>query len=252
MTTLHELSHYLHTALQSDSFSDYCPNGIQVRGQEQIKRIVTGVSASMALFEGAQACSAELILVHHGLFWNKDSRVVDGMLKNRLKWLLERDVTLMGYHLPLDAHPEWGNNAQILKRLGLVNSEPFGGYKGNTISYVGHYSEPQTIEQVSEQFENLFGGEPLILPFGPKQISRVAVCSGGASDLVHEAATVGADLYLTGEPSEPAYHVAQEMGIHFAACGHHRTEMFGVQAVGEHLAEKFGLDHTFINIPNPI
>ncbi|MEG3641143.1 Nif3-like dinuclear metal center hexameric protein [Magnetococcus sp. PR-3] len=252
MANLSEIENYLRETLESDRITDYCPNGVQVRGSDTITRVVTGVSACQALFEAAVAVGAQLIVTHHGLFWNKDSRVVEGMLKARLKLLLEHDITLMGFHLPLDMHPELGNNAQILKRLQLDPGEPFGQYKGSALSRIGRWNDTLSVEQVKRRLEQVFGGEALFLESGPKRIHKVAVCSGGAPELIHEAVAAGADLFLTGEASEPVYHVAREMGIHFVAAGHHRTEMFGVQALGETLADKFDLEHSFIDIPNPI
>ncbi|ABK42552.1 protein of unknown function DUF34 [Magnetococcus marinus MC-1] len=252
MANLTEIETHLRNILQCDRIDDYCPNGVQVRGGHNITRVVSGVTACMALFEAAVAVNAQLIITHHGLFWNKDPRVVEGMLKHRLKLLLEHDITLMGFHLPLDMHPELGNNAQILNRLQLIAGEPFGVYKGSALSKMGHWEQSLSLDQVQQKLQKLFGGEPLVLPYGPPNIRKVAVCSGGAPELIHEAVTAGADLFLTGEASEPVYHVAREMGIHFVAAGHHRTEMFGVQAVGERLAQTFSLEHTFIDIPNPI
>ena len=178
--------------------------------------------------------------------------MVQGSRKARLKQLLDHDLSLLAYHLPLDAHPELGNNIQIVQRLGLRAVQPFGGYRGATLSFIGEAEPACGIEAFRERVTGLFGGRPLVLPFGPAAIRRVAVCSGGAPEMVREAKAAGADLFLSGEASEPLFHFAREEAIHCIAAGHHRTEMFGVQALGDHLAGRFGITHRFIDIPNPV
>ncbi|MBF0448608.1 MAG: Nif3-like dinuclear metal center hexameric protein [Magnetococcales bacterium] len=243
---------YLDELLNAARFSDYCPNGMQVLGRKQIKRVMTGVSGSQELIKAAVSWQADLILVHHGILWDKDPRVVRGSYKKRLQLLLTYDLNLMAYHLPLDAHPKLGNNAQILEKLQLIQDQPFGLYRGHPLSFVGRAEQPILINDFFKRVTKCFGGKPLILPFGPKKIQRVAVCSGGAPELIREARECGADLFLTGEASEFVYHYAKEEKINFIAAGHHRTETLGVQAVGQVLQETFGLTHRFYNIPNPI
>ncbi|MBF0296794.1 MAG: Nif3-like dinuclear metal center hexameric protein [Magnetococcales bacterium] len=252
MIHLTELERFLTETLRSAAIADYAPNGVQVRGRETIHKVVGGVSACLDLFSAAEEAAADLILVHHGMVWNKDSRVVEGQFKTRLQFLLSRELTLMAFHLPLDMHPELGNNAMILKRLHLQPIAPFGLYHGNFLSFLGENAMDETCDFFVRRVKDLFGGEPLVLPFGPERIKRVAVCSGSAPELIREAKSVGADLFLSGEASEPVYHFAREERIHFIAAGHHRTEMFGVQAVGELLARQFGIAFQFIDIPNPI
>ncbi len=252
MVPLNEIETYLNGLLGSERFRDYVPNGVQVRGERPIGRVVSGVSACMDLFQAAVAAKGDLILAHHGMFWDNDPKVVQGALKRRLKFLLDHDLSLMAYHLPLDAHAELGNNAQILKRLALQVEGPFGDYRGQSLSFMGHWHRARPFETVRGEIQALFGGEPLVLDHGPKQVKRVAVCSGGAPDLIREAVATGADLYLTGEATEYVFHIAREEGIHFIAAGHHRTETLGVQALGEALATQFGLEHQFIDIANPI
>ncbi|MEO5364015.1 MAG: Nif3-like dinuclear metal center hexameric protein [Magnetococcus sp. DMHC-8] len=252
MIPLAELEQYANTLLNTAAIPDYAPNGVQVRGRAEVNRLVTGVSACLALFQAATEAQADLVLVHHGLFWDKESRVVEGGLKKRLKWLLDHDLTLMAYHLPLDCHPRLGNNAQILQRLQLTPGEPFGLYRGTHLSALGYTHAPLPLATFVGQVQTLFGGEPLLLPFGPDPVQRIALCSGAAPELLREAKQKGADLFLSGEAAEQVYHFAQEEGIHFVAAGHHRTERFGVQALGEHLAERFGLQHQFVDIPNPL
>ncbi|MEO5352961.1 MAG: Nif3-like dinuclear metal center hexameric protein [Magnetococcus sp. XQGC-1] len=252
MITLTAIEQYANTLLKAASIADYAPNGVQVRGREKVNRLVTGVSACLELFQAASEWEADLILVHHGMFWEKDPRVVEGSLKRRLQWLLARDLTLMAYHLPLDCHPQLGNNAQIVQRLGLETGEPFALYRGTHLSWVGHCRPERPMAGFVQDVRTLFGGEPLVLPFGPEIIRQVAICSGAAPELLREAKQKGADLFLSGEATEHVYHFAKEEQIHFIAAGHHRTEMFGVQALGEHLAAQFGLQHRFIDIANPL
>lgn len=250
--TIKALEKYLHTELQVDQFSDYCPNGIQVTGRKRIERVMTGVSGCQELIKAAISFDADLLLVHHGILWDKESRVVRGSYKKRLQMLLGNDLNLMAYHLPLDAHPTFGNNAQILALLNLVNPTPFGRYRSGTISFMGLLEQPVSIDAFAKTVKKCFGAAPLTLAFGPKKISKVAVCSGGAPELIREACASGADLFITGEASEFVYHYAKEEKINFIAAGHHRTETLGVRALGEHLKEKFSLIHQFHNIPNPI
>ena len=252
MILLTELEQYSNTLLTTDSIPDYAPNGVQVRGKEKVERVVSGVSACLELFQAATEWQADLILVHHGMFWDKDPRVVEGSLKKRLKWLLEDDMSLMAYHLPLDCHPQLGNNSQILQRLQLEAGEPFALYRGTHLSRMGHRQPALSLSTCVAEITALFGGEPLVLPFGPDKIQQIALCSGAAPELLREAKQKGADLFLSGEATEYVYHFAKEEGIHYVAAGHHRTEMFGVQALGEHLASRFDLQHRFINIANPL
>ena len=252
MVPLATLEQYANALLDTARIADYAPNGVQVRGRTEVHRLVTGVSACLDLFQAATEWEADLVLVHHGMFWEKDPRVVEGGLKRRLKWLLDHDISLMAYHLPLDCHPRLGNNAQILHRLHLTVGEPFGLYRGTHLSAMGEGQSAIPLAQFIAQVRALFGGEPLVLPFGPEKVQRIALCSGAAPELLREAKQKGADLFLSGEATEHVYHFAKEEGIHFVAAGHHRTELFGVRALGDHLAGQFGVQHRFIDIPNPL
>ncbi len=253
MADLYDLTAFMDRYLEVDAIADYCPNGLQVEGAQKVTRIVTGVSACMELFERALEIRAQMVLVHHGMFWDGDSKVVKGSLKDRLKFLLANDLSLVGYHLPLDRHPEVGNNARIFDLLGLVDRQPFGVYKGQAIGYMGTLPKPTPFDDFLTAVGGVFGGgEPFHLPFGPGMVQRVALCSGGAPELVREAVEKKADVYLTGEASEYVYHLAKEENIHYIGAGHHNTERFGVTALGERLCQEFDVECRFIDIPNPI
>lgn len=238
--------------LSPDDFKDYAPNGLQVEGGRSINRIVTGVSACMALFEAAVEKKAQTVLVHHGMFWPGDPRTVTGGVKRRIAYLLEHDLSLIGYHLPLDRHPTVGNNVLLADALELTDRSPFGAYNGTPLGIMGVLSAPTPVASFMERVGERINPAARIHPFGPSVVRSVALVSGGAPELVREAITKRADLYLTGEESEWVYHLAKEEGIHYVAAGHHATERFGVRALGEHLAKKFGVDVEFVDIPNPI
>jgi len=246
--------------LECAKFKDYGPNGLQVEGRQEIHRLVSGVTASLALIEKAIELKADALLVHHGLFWRNQSGVVTGWMKKRLAALLKHDINLYAYHLPLDAHPLWGNNVQLAHRLGLVPSGHFGeqnlGLLGTSLAPMGSLNAfaknvelalqktplvvaPSELDPASD-LESLWGPSPL-----------VAWCTGGAQGYFESAIQAGARLFITGEISEPQTHLARECGVVFMACGHHATERGGVRALGEHLAQAHGLEHHFLDIENP-
>lgn len=244
-----ELEHYTCALLDTARFHDYSPNGLQIAGRDQVHKIVTGVSANLALLEHAIQRGADAILVHHGYFWkNEDARIV-GVKHARIKTLLAHDISLFGFHLPLDAHPTLGNNAQLGQRLGFQ----LEGWTGeqNLIAY-GSVPEALTLEALSARIGERLQRHPLVIGRSDALIRRIAWCSGGAQGFFESAAALGVDAYLTGEASEQNAHFARESGIAFIAAGHHATERYGIQALGEHLAAHFGLQHEFIEIPNPI
>jgi dinuclear metal center YbgI/SA1388 family protein len=246
---LTELIDYTGQLLQVDSFRDYCPNGLQVEGRSEVETVVTGVTANMALLEQAAAFNADLVLVHHGYFWKgEDARVV-GIKKKRLKFLLENDISLVGYHLPLDAHPELGNNSRLAQVLGFS----LQGWAGEQ-SLVAHgvVDQPGSLGEVTVRIAHKLGRQPLVFGDSSRPIRRVAWCTGAAQDYIEVALALGVDAFLTGEVSERTFHTAQETGIAFISAGHHATERYGVQALGEHLAERFGLHHRFVDIDNPV
>ena len=250
-TTRQDLLHAFDALLQPTRFKDYGPNGLQVEGKTQIRRIVSGVTASRALIEAAIAAQADAIFVHHGLFWRGQDGCVTGWMKQRLALLLAHDINLFAYHLPLDAHPELGNNAQLGRQLGLKAGSCFGeqdlGFLGGRIDGGRFSSAPE----LAEHIENIL--KRPVVQVGPAQaaIKSIAWCSGGAQGYFEAAIAAGADAFITGEISEPQAHYAREMGVAFIACGHHASERYGAPAVAAHVAAQLGLDHQFIDIDNP-
>ncbi len=250
--TLKTLISYIDSLLKVQNFKDHCPNGLQVEGNSSIKKIITGVSASIELFEHAVDEKADLVIVHHGMFWDSQSPVVRGSMKKRLSILLKNNISLAGYHLPLDAHPLYGNNAQLIKKLKLTKREPFGIYDGQRIGFIGYTKGNENIHSFIKKVEQSIDPDILTLKFGSSKINKVAICSGGAPDLVKEAIKKKADVFLTGEATEWVYHLCKEEKIHYIAAGHHATERFGIEALGNHLQKKFNLKIRFIDLPNSI
>jgi dinuclear metal center YbgI/SA1388 family protein len=242
--------------LEPARFQDYGPNGLQVPGPDEVATIVTGVSAHAELFERATAENADLILVHHGLFWGSGAGPIDVAMKRRLQLLFDSDIALAAYHLPLDAHPEIGNNALIAHALGAVRLRPFAVHRGEHIGFLATLpGEGMTAAGETGLFsrvQELTGREPLLLSHGPTVVRSVAIVSGAGTDHLAEAIAEGADAFITGEPAERAMAQAAEGGIHFIAAGHHATETFGIKRLGEHLGQRFGLRHVFIDVRNPI
>jgi len=243
---------HLDGLLDPASFDDYGPNGLQVPGAEEVERVATGVSAHRDLFERAAAEGAQLVLCHHGLFWNGRPRTITPALKGRLAVLFDADMSLAAYHLPLDAHPEVGNNALICAALGLERAEPFAEHRGRAIGCVGRSGEGVPIAELLERCTGAFGREPFAWRFGPETVRSVGIVSGGGASSLAEAAALGLDALLTGEPAEPAMADAREAGLHFVAGGHYATETFGIRRLGEIVSERFGIEHRFVEIPNPV
>lgn len=247
MADRNEILAFADELLELEAYPDYGPMGLQVAGSQEVDRIACGVSASLALFEQTAEAGAQMLLVHHGMFWDKDPRVIDDALRRRLKVLFDAGITLAAYHLALDAHPVVGNNALLARELGVDPLDRFAG-----IGFGGPLSKPTSVEEFSARVREALGAEPLVFAHGPEQIERVAVITGGAGRHLADAARAGYDLFLTGEPAEPSLHTAQELGIHFVAGGHYATERIGIQALARTLAEKFQLDWRFIDLPNPV
>jgi len=250
--SLSELTGYLSSYLEIGRGGDYAPNGLQVEGRAEIKKLVVGVSACLELFERARALGADACLVHHGIFWRGQSSVLTGVRYRRVRALIESEISLLAYHLPLDAHPEVGNNAVAARELGLSELAPFACHEGIDIGVAGRFSEALAATALVERVEALLGQKPLAFLSGPDPISSLAIVSGAAEGDFREAIDLGIDAFLTGEVSEWVMNLARESGTHFLAGGHYATERLGVQALGQHLAERFDLKVEFIDIPNPI
>ncbi|MFN7966145.1 MAG: Nif3-like dinuclear metal center hexameric protein [Acidobacteriota bacterium] len=255
MSTLNrvQLTEYLDRYLAAHEGRDYGPNGLQVEGRDGVSRVALGVTASLAFIEQAVAWNADVAIVHHGLFWRGAGELrVERSLRARLKALLSNDLTLLAYHLPLDRHPEVGNNAVLARRLGATQLEPAFSYEGLPVGVIARFDASLPVRELVQRIADVTAREPLTIAAGPEQVQRIGIVTGGAANLVQDAARMGLELFLTGEPSEPAVHIAREERIHFVAAGHHATETFGVQAVGEHLAQRFGIEARFIDVPNPV
>ncbi|NKQ12187.1 Nif3-like dinuclear metal center hexameric protein [Pseudomonas sp. SST3] len=245
-TLVEEADRYLNTA----KISDYCPNGLQVEGRPQVRRIISGVTASQALLDAAVEAQADVVLVHHGYFWkNEDPRIV-GIKQRRLKTLLNNDISLLAYHLPLDVHPEVGNNVQLARLLGLVVEGSLEPDNPRSVGLVGSLETPLAPADFMRRIQTVLGREPLMIE-GAGLIRRIGWCTGGAQGYIDQAVAAGVDAYLTGEVSEPTVHIARENGLSFFAAGHHATERYGVQALGDYLAKRFAVEHLFIDCPNP-
>lgn len=244
----HELLNYLNELLAIDKFEDACPNGLQIEGKSQVNRIVCGVSVSQRLFETAISRSADMIMVHHGLFWKGDPHplTVEGVLRKRLELLLTNQLNLVAYHLPLDAHREYGNNILILNRLKIPVSEAY------EIGFVGSPQASLTLAELHENVNRELQANAILFDFGPGKVTKVAVISGSSSFAVEEAAARGIDTFIGGDIRESHVRICEELGMNFIAAGHYNSEKFGVQALGKHIADKFGLESEFVDIPNPI
>jgi dinuclear metal center YbgI/SA1388 family protein len=250
MAQRHELISLCNQLLQPQLFKDYCPNGLQVEGRSEVKKIVSGVTASRAFIEAAINEGADTLLVHHGLFWRGQDGSVTGWMKQRLALLLAHDINLLAYHLPLDAHEEWGNNAMLGKHMGWQTLERFGeqqlGWVGSPVNGV------TTSETLQKALEHKLGRTTVaVVPDASRPVKRIAWCTGGAQSWFEAAIAAGADAFVTGEISEPQAHLAQETGVAFFACGHHATERYGAPAFASHVASELGLAHQFIDISNP-
>lgn len=244
-----ELELYLNNLLQSARFRDYCPNGLQVQGRRRVEKVATGVTASLAFVEAAIEWGADALFVHHGYFWKNEAAPIVGYKHRRLRALLVNDVNLFAYHLPLDSHPELGNNVQLGERLGWI---PDGRFGENDIGWLTTLPMPLTLEGLAAQVHNTLGRAPLVIGDDDRPIRRIAWCTGAAQGYFDAAIAAGADAYLSGEVSEPTTHLARESGVAYLGAGHHATERYGVQAVGAHLADQFDIEHLFIDIDNPV
>jgi len=254
MARLADLIDDLDALLRPGAFEDYGPNGVQVPGREEVTAVVTGVSASRELFERALEHGADLVLVHHGIFWRGAPLALDRAAAARLRLLLANDITLVAYHLPLDGHPELGNNALLARALGAESWEPFAAHRGETIGVAARFSgEGVDPRELTARVTAACGGrEPLAFLDGPPRVRTLGLVSGAGADYLPQAIAAGHDAFLTGEPAERVMTAAREAGVHFLAAGHYATETFGVRALGDHLAARFAIRHRFVDVPNPI
>lgn len=250
MTKLKTVINYTNELLDINAFKDYCPNGLQVQGKTDVKKIITGVTACQALIDKAIVEQVDLLLVHHGFFWKGESETLTGIKGKRVASLMKHDLNLAGYHLPLDAHSEFGNNAQLGKQLELTNCQGFMIDACPNLFWTGEITQTQPLDVFVKQIKTKLKREPLVEKCVDKA-HKIAWCTGGAQDYIFHAIEHGCDTYITGEVSERTIHIARENNINFISAGHHATERYGIQALGEHLAEKFGLEHLFIDIDNP-
>ena len=239
---------YLSAVLQAATFKDYGPNGLQIEGRERVGRLVSGVTASLALIEAAIDAQADALLVHHGLFWRGQDGRLTGWLKQRVQRLMAHDISLFAYHLPLDAHAEFGNNAQFGRRIGVNADARFGD---QSLGFVGSLEQPMTTPDLLGRLRQISSRTPAHVEGDGRALRRVAWCTGGAQAYFEGAISAGADVFITGEMSEPQVHLARETGVAFIACGHHASERYGVQALGSHIAEHFGIEHRYIEIDSP-
>jgi dinuclear metal center YbgI/SA1388 family protein len=253
MTRLHSIISALDELLEPAAFGDLGPNGLQVPGPQDVQRVVTGVSAQRALVERAVEEGAQLVLVHHGLFWDFMPAGLTPTLAERLRPLFKHDVALAAYHLPLDGHPELGNNAILAERLGCERHEPFGTYRGAAIGRAGTFpGDGVAAADLFARVREVTARTPTVFDGGPEHVRRIGIVSGSAADALPEAIDLGLDAFLTGEPREHVMADAREAGIHFIAAGHYATETFGIRALGDWLERRFGVEHVWIDIPNPV
>lgn len=252
-TNINKIVDYCNNVLEPNRFKDYCPNGLQVSGKQEIRKIVTGVTACQRLLDSAVEAQADLILVHHGYFWSGEDQTVVGIKKNRLKTLLSHDLNLLAYHLPLDAHAEFGNNVQLAK---LMNWQVLSGIEGESVGQsivlIGELEKAVLASELKGQLASKLTREPLHIEAHDRKIKRIAWCTGSAQSYIQKVSNYQVDAFISGEISEQTTHLARELGVDYFAAGHHATESYGVQALGEHLAKTFNIEHQFINIDNPV
>jgi dinuclear metal center YbgI/SA1388 family protein len=247
-----EILMFLDDELEVGRFRDYGPIGLQVAGRDEVSRVAVAVSSTLEVFAQAESFGADLLVVHHGLFWDGDSRVVDTLMRRRLETLFRAGITLAAYHLPLDAHPELGNNARLARALGVEPEGWFMDDRGAPIAVRGRLVEPIALVGLVQRLGEATGRAPLVFAGGPEPVRTIGICSGGAARGIRVAASLGLDAWITGEPSEDSRALAAELGVSFIAGGHHATETFGVRAVAELLEQRFDVETTFIDVANPV
>lgn len=252
MINLQDLVRYTDDLLDTERFKDYCPNGLQVEGRSSVRKIVSGVTASRDLIEAAIANEADVLLVHHGYFWRGEDPRIVGIKRQRIELLLQHQISLLAYHLPLDAHPIYGNNAQLAEILGFDVAGRFGDGLDTGLGMYGSLCQPLKATDMVKLIETKLQRVPLHIAGDSGMINKVAWCTGAAQSYIEQAVTLGVDAYISGEVSEPTYHIARENGIHYFSAGHHATERYGAMALAQHLADHFGLEHQFVDINNPV
>jgi dinuclear metal center YbgI/SA1388 family protein len=248
---LKDLVSYCNDYLSVDRFKDYCPNGLQVEGKSTVTKIVSGVTASQALIDAAVEVGADLLLVHHGYFWKGEAEPLTGIKGNRIRTLMKNDISLLAYHLPLDAHPEVGNNAQLAKIIGMRTEGGMEPGHPHSVGNVGSIPEPMSAQSLSNLVSIKLNRQAELVLGDNRSVQRVAWCTGSAERMIERADQLGADLFISGEISEPVVHYAREAGIHYLSAGHHATERYGAKALGEYLSNRFSIEHQFIDIDNP-
>lgn len=244
-----ELELYLNNLLEIARFKDYCPNGLQVEGRRKIEKLATGVTASQDFLDAAVEWGADAVLVHHGYFWRNEPQVITGIKHRRLRTLLLNEISLFAYHLPLDSHPEFGNNAQLGKQLGFIGDNRFAP---DDLGWQTSLPVPLSVEALARHIENVLGRTPLVLGPDDVELRRIGWCTGGAQGFFADAIASGVDAYISGEVSEQTTHLARENGVVYIAAGHHATERYGVEALGEHVADTFEIEHRFFDMDNPV
>ncbi len=251
MISLTELIRFCDTNLRPDEVKDYCPNGLQVEGKPEVRKIVGGVTACEALIDAAIDVGADAILVHHGYFWRGESEPIVGMKGRRIAKLLRHHISLIAYHLPLDLHPEWGNNAQLARRLGWLVDGQCGR---DNLVFTATLDDAVSPAELASSLERGLERAPLLIEsaMGARRVSRIGWCTGGAQGFIEDAARAGLEAFISGEISEQTVHAARELGVHYLAAGHHATERYGVQALGGALAAAFGVEFEFVDVPNPV
>ena len=249
---LTELCNFCDDYLKTSEFNDYCPNGLQVESNSEVEHVVAGVTASLALIEAAIDVGADTLLVHHGYFWKGESQPIAGFKGQRITRLIRNNINLLAYHLPLDAHPEVGNNAQLAKVMGWNVEGSFGSVGIHDIVFHGSLKSQLSLDELTGSIAERLGSQPLSISAGDKPINSIAWCTGAAQSYIEAAAERGFDAFVSGEVSEHTFHFAREAGIHYISAGHHATERYGVQALAVLLAERFQIRQQFIDIPNPV
>ncbi len=252
MARLNTIVDYTNELLDIGQFKDYCPNGLQIQGKTEVQRLIGGVTASRDLIDTAVEAGADAILVHHGYFWKGEQACITGLKYERIRRLIEAGISLLAYHLPLDAHAEYGNNVQLGRLLGVEIEGGFGRQGNIDIACYGQFPQALPASELAERLHSVLAREPFHIHGHDGMIQRIGWCTGAAQGYLEEAAALGLDAFISGEVSEHTYHVAQEAGIDFFAAGHHATERYGVQALGAHLAEHFGLEFSFKDLYNPV